>query len=244
MKNSVVQFEIRVRKSDERGDFKNDWLMSKHTFSFGEYFDPYFMGYRSLRVINEDWIQPQSGFQTHPHHDMEILTYVLEGELRHRDSMGNDGVIRAGEFQRMTAGTGVFHSEVNPSQKQALHLIQIWIHPNQFSLSPSYEQKAFLPSEGGECLRLVASLDGREGSLKIHQQTTLYLGKLVQNQSHQMQRVKGQYLWIQMIRGSLSVNDASLSAGDGASIEGEGVLEFYNLSSREESQFLLFDLEV
>ena len=173
MKNSVVQFEIRVRKSDERGDFKNDWLKSKHTFSFGEYFDPYFMGYRSLRVINEDWIQPQSGFQTHPHHDMEILTYVLEGELRHRDSMGNDGVIRAGEFQRMTAGTGVFHSEVNPSQKQALHLIQIWIHPNQFSLSPSYEQKAFLPSEGGECLRLVASLDGREGSLTIHQQTTL-----------------------------------------------------------------------
>ncbi|MDT7603712.1 MAG: quercetin 2,3-dioxygenase, partial [Acidobacteriota bacterium] len=169
---------INVRKASERGHFDFGWLNTYHSFSFGDYYDPRFMGFRSLRVINEDWVHPARGFPTHPHRDMEIITYILEGALMHRDSMGNGSVIRPGDVQRMSAGTGVRHSEANNSNAESVHLLQIWIVPDEFGIAPGYEQTTFDADEKRGRLRLVASRDGREGSVTIHQDASVYAALL------------------------------------------------------------------
>lgn len=222
---------LSVRKSEERGRTQMDWLLSYHTFSFSEYYDSKFMGFQTLRVINEDFVEPGKGFGTHPHKDMEILTYVLEGTLEHKDTMGNHSKITAGEFQLMEAGTGVQHSEFNPSSKEKVHLLQIWIQPNQKGLVPSYQQKKFGKESG---LQLVVSPDGAEGSLKIHQNARIYLGTLEKGIK---QRWKGSSIWIQATRGEIIVNGLSLRSGDGASLTQENEIEIEG-----QGEFLLFDL--
>jgi len=214
---------IRVRKSDERGHFDHGWLNTYHTFSFADYHDQEFMGFRSLRVINEDRVAPDQGFGKHAHRDMEIISYVLEGELGHSDSMGTGSVIRPGEVQRMTAGSGVTHSEKNASS-EPVHFLQIWILPERRGITPGYEQKAFPPSERDGKLRLVASHDGRDGSLTIHQDVDLYTTTLRDQASVTFDFRGGRYGWLQVTRGAVTVNGVSLDAGDGAAIEQESSL--------------------
>ena len=223
---------IRIRKAGERGHFDHGWLDTYHTFSFADYYDPEFMGFRALRVINEDRVEPGRGFGTHSHRDMEIVTYVLDGELEHRDNMGTGSVIRPGEVQRMSAGTGVLHSEVNPSRSNPVHLLQIWILPDRRGIKPEYEQKTF-PDTGK--LRLVASGDGAEGSLKIHQDAKLFAGKLG---SVQYEIAAGRYAWLQVARGTVDINGQKLNAGDGAAIEDEHTLTLRG----DNAEILLFDL--
>jgi redox-sensitive bicupin YhaK (pirin superfamily) len=230
---------ITVRRSDERGHANHGWLDTRHTFSFDRYFDPRHMGFRSLRVINEDSVAGGRGFGTHPHRDMEIITYVIEGALEHKDSMGTSSVIRPGEVQRMTAGTGVTHSEYNPSQTEAVHLLQIWILPEQDGLTPEYEQRAF-PVEGKQGkLRLVAARDGGDGVVNIHQDVSLYDASLAPGEkvSHQLEAGRG--AWLQIVNGALKVNGATLERGDGASVNDETEL---TIEAVEQSDFLLFDL--
>jgi redox-sensitive bicupin YhaK (pirin superfamily) len=227
---------IRVRKADDRGHFNHGWLNTFHTFSFADYHDPDFMGFRALRVINEDWVTPGQGFGTHGHRDMEIVTYVLEGALSHADSMGTGSVIRPGEVQRMSAGTGVMHSEKNASDEQ-VHLLQIWILPERHGLRPEYEQKAFPASERDGRLRLVASHDGRDGSLTIHQDVDLYTTTLRDGASVTFDIRPNRYGWLQVARGALSLNGQPLSAGDGAAIENET-----KLTIAGDGEALLFDL--
>jgi redox-sensitive bicupin YhaK (pirin superfamily) len=227
---------IRVRKAEERGHFDHGWLNTYHTFSFADYHDPDFMGFRSLRVINEDRVQPGQGFGTHGHRDMEIISYVLEGELGHRDSMGTGSVIRPGEVQRMSAGTGVMHSEKNASD-ELVHFLQIWILPERQGITPGYEQKAFPSSERGGRLRLVASHDGRDSSLTIHQDVDLYTTTLRSGGSVSFDFRPNRYGWAQVTRGSVSLNGQQLDAGDGAAIENE-----QKLTIAGDGEMLLFDL--
>lgn len=226
---------IRVRRAEDRGHFDHGWLNTYHTFSFADYHDPDFMGFRSLRVINEDRVEPGRGFGTHGHRDMEIISYVLEGELGHGDSMGTGSVIRPGEVQRMSAGTGVMHSEKNASA-MPVHFLQIWILPERHGIAPSYEQKAFPPSERENRLRLVASHDGRDGSLTIHQDVDLYTTTL-RDASVTFDFRPNRYGWLQVARGAVTVNGEELRAGDGAAIEKES-----QITIAGDGEVLLFDL--
>jgi redox-sensitive bicupin YhaK (pirin superfamily) len=230
---------IKIRKSEDRGHFNFGWLDTYHTFSFDQYYDPAHMHFRSLRVINEDRVAPGQGFPTHSHRDMEIITYILSGALAHRDSMGNGSVIRPGDVQRMTAGTGVSHSEYNPSDSEAVHLLQIWILPNARDLTPGYEEKTFTDEERRGKLRLIASENGGEGSVKIHQDARVYATLLDAGQRVSHELAADRYGWIQVARGSVRLNDVDLKAGDGAAASNEPVLK---LSVIEAAEFLLFDL--
>ena len=231
---------LQVRKSQDRGHANHGWLKTHHTFSFAEYRDPRFMGFRSLRVMNEDWVAPGQGFGTHPHNDMEIVTYVLSGALEHKDSMGNGEVLRPGEFQRMSAGTGITHSEFNPSPTEPVHLYQIWLYPNQKGITPSYEQKAF-PVDGRlNQFRLVASPDAAQGSLRIQQDAKIYLAEIEKNQSVALTLPDAtRYGWLQVLRGKVSVSGMELEAGDGLAISGE---ESFPVLATEAAEVMLFDL--
>jgi redox-sensitive bicupin YhaK (pirin superfamily) len=230
---------LQVRHANQRGHFDHGWLDTNHTFSFADYFDPAQMGFRALRVINEDRVAPGQGFGMHGHRDMEIVTIVLEGALEHRDSIGNGEVLRPGELQRMSAGTGIRHSEFNPSPTEPVHLYQIWLLPGQKGLSPSYEQKAFADGEKRNRLRLVASPDGRDGSLTIHQDATLYLASLADKASVVHPLAKGRAAWLQVLRGNVSVNGQPVSAGDGAAVTDEAAL---TIQAEPAAEVLLFDL--
>jgi quercetin 2,3-dioxygenase len=232
---------IQVRRGKERGHADHGWLNTYHTFSFSDYYDPKHMGFRSLRVINEDWVQPGRGFGTHGHQDMEIITYVLEGALSHKDSMGNASAIRPGEVQRMSAGTGVRHSEYNPSPAEPVHLLQIWIQPNQQGLEPSYEQKAFSYQEKLGKLRLVASEDGREGSVRIHQDASLYATILTKQASVLHQLEPDRHAYVHVASGSVLLNGKPLRAGDGAALTSEKI-ELLGTNDDEPAEILLFDL--
>ncbi len=230
---------IRIRKAADRGHFNHGWLNTYHTFSFADYFDPTQLGFRSLRVINDDRVQPGQGFGMHGHRDMEIVTYVLEGALEHRDSLGNGSVLRPGELQHMTAGTGVRHSEFNPSDKEWVHLYQIWLLPNQKGLESSYEQKAFPENQRQGKLRLVASPTGEQGSLTIHQDARLYLSTLKPGETVAHSVKPGRHAWLQVLRGQAALNGQPLSAGDGAAVSDEEKLE---IRSQDDAEVMLFDL--
>lgn len=230
---------LTIRRSQERGHANHGWLDSYHTFSFANYYDPAHMGFRSLRVINEDWIAPERGFGTHPHRDMEIISYVLEGALEHKDSMGNGSIIRPGEVQRMSAGTGVTHSEFNPSSQEAAHLLQIWILPDTAGVEPSYEQKTFSAAEKTGQLRLIASRDGREGSVQIHQDANLYAAIVQPGETLTQDLNPDRGVWIQVAVGSVTVNGESLNAGDAAALTQETVLK---LVGQSQAEVLVFDL--
>ncbi len=218
---------IQIRRANERGHANHGWLNTYHTFSFSDYYDPKFMGFRSLRVINEDWVKPGYGFPTHPHHDMEIITYVLEGSLEHKDSMGTGSVIRPGEVQKMSAGTGVRHSEFNHSEKEPVHLYQIWILPEKEGIKPMYEQKAIPVEERQGKLRLVASPQGGNGSgaVKLYQDAELYLTNLKESDTVEHKVALGRYAWVQAARGSVLVNGQELKAGDGAAVSQESTIQ-------------------
>ncbi len=230
---------IKIRKSNERGHANHGWLDTHYTFSFSDYHDPRFMGFRDLRVINEDFIEPVQGFPKHGHRDMEIITYVISGELSHRDSLGNGETIRPHEVQRMTAGTGVLHSEYS-SPTDKTHLLQIWILPDQNRLTPSYEQKLFPAKEKQGSLRLVASRGGEDRSVHINQDVKLYASMLQNGDKVSLDLADGRHAWIQLISGTLEVNGEILNAGDGAAISDESELK---IKARDDnSEFLLFDL--
>jgi quercetin 2,3-dioxygenase len=228
---------IKIRKSAERGHANHGWLDTYHTFSFADYDDPEFMGFRTLRVINEDFVAPGRGFGTHGHRDMEIVTYVLEGALGHKDNMGTASVIRPGEVQRMSAGTGVLHSEMNPSPDEPVHLLQIWILPERRNLPPEYEQKTFPAAERDGTLRLVASRDGREGSVTVHQDVSLY-GANLDGKSVSHDFAPGRHGWLQVARGTATVNGQPLAQGDGAAISDESRVTIEGTGA----EVLLFDL--
>lgn len=233
---------ITIRPQDQRGVAKFNWLDSKHSFSFGNYYDPQYMGFASLRVINEDKIIPAKGFGTHGHQDMEIITCVLSGELEHRDSMGNGSVIRPGDVQRMSAGTGVRHSEFNASATEAVHLLQIWILPEERGLEPSYEEKNFSSELKQGELILLGSRDGRNNSVTIHQDVNLYLGLLTQSDRLTYQIKDNRGIWLQVAKGEVKLNERLLQAGDGAAITDE--TEIAIAGSSPNAEFLLFDLAV
>jgi redox-sensitive bicupin YhaK (pirin superfamily) len=228
---------ITVRKSEDRGHFNFGWLDTYHTFSFDQYHDPAHMHFRSLRVINEDRVQAGQGFPTHSHRDMEIITYILSGALEHRDSMGNGSVIRPGDVQRMSAGTGVSHSEFNPSDTETVHLLQIWILPERRDLPPSYEEKA-LSAERGR-LRLIAANDGREGAVTIHQDAQVYATVLDAGQTVVHLLSESRYAWLQVARGHVSLNEVELRQGDGAAVSKESEL---TIAAHDQAEILLFDL--
>ncbi|NHC37187.1 pirin family protein [Scytonema millei] len=230
---------ITLRQSQERGHANHGWLDSYHTFSFANYYDPSHMGFRSLRVINEDRVQPGKGFGTHGHRDMEILTYVLEGALEHKDSIGNGEIVRPGEVQRMSAGTGIMHSEFNPSATEPVHLLQIWILPDRQGLEPSYEQKAFSVAQRQGKLRLIAAKDGRDGAVTIHQDVNLYSAILQPQDRVTYQLQPNRYAWLQVARGAVTLNGHSLNAGDGVATSAAELLE---ISSDRDAEILLFDL--
>lgn len=231
---------IKLRKSGERGHVQFDWLDTRHTFSFGEYHDPAHMGFGPLRVINEDHVAPGRGFGAHPHRDMEIVTYVLDGVLEHKDNIGTGSLIKPGDVQRMSAGTGIVHSEFNHSKTDPVHLLQIWILPEKRGLRPGYEQKTFAPEEKRGRLKLIASPDGRDGSVTIHQDATLYVSLLpaASAVTHTLQQ--GREAWLQVIRGRMQLNGQTLQAGDGAAIEAETKLE---IKAVEDGEVLLFDMK-
>jgi redox-sensitive bicupin YhaK (pirin superfamily) len=230
---------ITIRKSEERGHFNLGWLDTYHTFSFDQYYDPAHMHFRTLRVINEDRVAPGQGFPTHSHRDMEIITYILSGALEHRDSMGNGSVIRPGDVQRMSAGTGVSHSEYNPSETEGVHLLQIWIMPRARNLPPGYEQKAFTEDERRGRLRLVASEDGRDGSVTIQQDARLYAAILEPDTVVEHELAEGRYGWAQVARGNVKLNGVALNQGDGAAIQDEPIVK---LVAEDTAEVLLFDL--
>jgi redox-sensitive bicupin YhaK (pirin superfamily) len=208
---------FEIRKADQRGHADHGWLDTHHTFSFADYYDPKFMGFRALRVINDDRVAAGAGFGTHAHRDMEIVTWVLEGALAHRDSMGNGGVIRPGDAQRMSAGTGVRHSEMNGSESEEVHFLQIWILPERAGIAPGYEQKHFVESERRGRLRLIASPDARDGSVKLHQDVSIY-NAVLGGETVKHSFAAGRYGWLHVATGSVSANGQSLSAGDGVAI--------------------------
>jgi redox-sensitive bicupin YhaK (pirin superfamily) len=230
---------ITIRKANERGMTRTAWLESFHSFSFNNYYDPNFMGFGDLRVINDDFIKGGTGFGTHSHRDMEILTYVLKGGVLHRDSTGGSGVIRAGELQRMTAGTGVSHSEFKASKDEDLHLLQIWILPESQGLKPGYEQRSFRSDNSTGEFRLVASRDGRQGSLTIHQDAGVYVATLAEGQQVAQILQRGRKAWLQVALGSLTVGGETLEQGDGAAITDEDTL---TLKANSDAEVLLFDL--
>jgi quercetin 2,3-dioxygenase len=230
---------IRVRRAADRGHFNHGWLDTFHTFSFGDYQDPAHMGFRALRVINDDRVQPGQGFGMHGHRDMEIVTYVLEGSLEHRDSLGTGSIIRAGELQRMTAGTGVRHSEFNPSEQEWVHLYQIWLFPERSGLRPSYEQLAVNQDRRPGEFRLVASPDGADGSLTIRQDARLYLADLLPGQAVAHSLDGGRAAWLQVLRGQVNLLGADLSAGAGVAVTDERAL---TVQAAAPSEVLLFDL--
>lgn len=230
---------ITIRPANERGGANHGWLNTRHTFSFSSYYDPRHMGFRSLRVINEDRVTPGQGFGEHSHRDMEILSYVISGSLGHRDSMGNGEVIRPHEWQRMTAGTGVRHSEMNASKTEPVHFFQIWIMPEAEGIEPGYEQKLFAPEEKSGRLRLVASRDGREGSLKIHQDVSVYNALLRSGESVEHRLEAGRHAWLQVVKGVVELNGQKLNAGDGAAVSEERALA---IRAGDDSEVILFDL--
>ncbi|HKZ08429.1 MAG TPA: pirin family protein [Methylomirabilota bacterium] len=230
---------IMLRPGKERGHFDHGWLDTYHTFSFSQYHDPAHMGFRSLRVINEDRVAPGAGFPPHSHRDMEIITYVLAGGLAHRDSMGNHSVIRPGNVQRMSAGTGVTHSEYNGSKDEPVHLLQIWILPEARNLPPSYEEKEFAVEEKRGRLRLIASRDAREGSVRIHQDASVYAALLAPGQTVRHALAAGRGAWLHLVSGTAMVNGKLLGEGDAAALQDEAAVE---VAATGPSELLLFDL--
>ena len=230
---------MHFRPAKERGHANHGWLDTYHSFSFADYYDPRHMGFRSLRVINEDRVAASAGFPTHPHRDMEIITYVLEGTLQHRDSMGNGSLIRPGDVQRMSAGTGVTHSEFNASETDPVHLLQIWILPERAGIEPSYEQTFFDPSEKRGRLRLVASREGSEGSVRVHQDLKLFAGLFDAGEAADYPLAEGRHAWLQVAKGRVAVNGKELEAGDGVAIGNESQLR---IEGRQQGEVLLFDM--
>ncbi len=232
--------EMRIRPAAERGTAELGWLSSRHSFSFGQYYDPEHMGYRSLRVINDDRVRPGRGFGTHPHRDMEIISVVVEGALEHRDSLGTGSVIRPGEVQRMTAGTGVQHSEFNPSPSDEVRFLQIWIEPERKGLQPSYEQRVFPWESLRDDWVLVASRDGRDGSLRVHQDVAIYRATLSGGAKLEKNFEPGRHAWLQVIEGSVEVDGRRLDEGDGMAVDDPGTLSV--TGAGDWSDVLLFDL--
>ncbi len=230
---------IKIRPANERGGGNHGWLNTRHTFSFSDYYDPRHMGFRDLRVINEDRVAPGQGFGPHGHRDMEILSYVVSGGLKHQDSMGHGEVIRPHEWQRMSAGTGVHHSEANASRTEPVHFYQIWILPEVEGIAPGYEQKLFAPEEKTGKLKLIASRDGREGSLKIHQDVSVYNAVLRNGDEVEHQLGPGRHAWLQVIKGTVEMNGNKLGAGDGAAVSEESALA---IRASADSELILFDL--
>lgn len=230
---------VTIRRSNERGGGDYGWLKTRHTFSFNDYDDPKWVGFRSLRVINEDWVAPNGGFPTHPHRDMEIITYVLSGKLEHKDSLGTGSVILPGDGQRMSAGRGIRHSEANPSSTEAVHLLQIWILPDKPGHEPGYEQKAFPEAEKRGKFRLIASNDGADGSVKINQDAKLFVTLLAPGEGVTQALDAQRYGWLQVVKGEVELNGLKLHQGDGAAISEEKKLA---IKASEESEVLLFDL--
>lgn len=228
---------MKIRASNERGRTEIDWLDSYHSFSFNYYHDPEYVHFRSLRVINEDYVKAGAGFASHSHQNMEIITYILSGELAHKDSLGNGSTIKPGEIQRMSAGTGITHSEYNASQKDSVHLLQIWIIPEKKAIEPGYEQKSISVINGQ--WQLIASKDVSETAVKIHQDANLFVTKLLANQSINYKMSPNRYVWIQIAKGSISLNDKLLNPGDGVAISKETDLAFL---AKTDSEILLFDL--
>ncbi|HMN70496.1 MAG TPA: pirin family protein [Rhodoblastus sp.] len=230
---------LTIRKAEERGQANFGWLDSKHSFSFGHYYDPNHMGFGPLRVINDDRVAPAGGFPTHPHSDMEIISYVLEGALEHKDSLGTGSVIRPGDVQRMSAGTGVRHSEFNASKSEPVHFLQIWVIPEKRGLPPSYEQKTFSDAEKRGRLRLVGSRDGRDGSITIHQDVDLYAALLARGDEVAHEIAAGRGAWVQVARGSVTLNGETLKEGDGVAVSASGPLR---LKGADDAEVLLFDM--
>lgn len=230
---------VRVRPAGERGQTRLSWLDSKHTFSFNRYYDPKYMGFRNLRVINDDVVSPGGVFGRHPHENMEIITYVLDGAVEHKDSTGAQGVIRPGDAQRMSAGTGIFHSEANAAKDKPVHFYQIWIEPREYNIQPGYEQKTFPDGERANRLRLIAASDGRDGAVSIRANADLYAGTLDTGVAVEQPLVKGHAAWVQVARGAVEANGSLLGEGDGASIEAE---DHVRLKAEEPSEVLVFDL--
>lgn len=230
---------IQIRKAGDRGAFDHGWLDTRHTFSFAGYYDPAQRGFRSLRVMNEDRVAPGQGFGTHGHRDMEIVSYVLDGALEHRDSMGNGSVLRRGMFQRMTAGTGVEHSEFNHSSAEPVHFYQIWLLPERAGLAPGYEEMALTNGSADNRLKLVAAHAPHDGALKIHQDAAIYLGRLDADTRVSHELAADRHAWLQVLRGEVELNGQPLAAGDGAAIAEETNLE---IAAATEAEVLLFDL--
>jgi redox-sensitive bicupin YhaK (pirin superfamily) len=230
---------ITIRRAADRGHSAHDWLDSHHTFSFADYYDPAQMGFGSLRVINDDRVQAGMGFGSHSHRDMEILSYVVEGALQHRDSTGTGAIIKPGDVQRMSAGTGVVHSEFNASSEASVHFLQIWLVPEKNGIKPSYEQKTFPTSEREGQLRLVAARDGRDGSVTVHADVALYAGTFEAGQTAALAVPAGRRVWVHVVRGSVRVNENDLVEGDGAALVGERAL---NIVGLEAGEVLVFDL--
>lgn len=230
---------IALRRSQDRGHANHGWLDTYHTFSFAGYFDPNHVGFRTLRVINEDRVAPGRGFGTHPHRDMEIISYVIEGTLEHKDSMGNGSVIRPGDVQRMSAGTGITHSEFNGSRTQPVHFLQIWILPEKPGIEPSYEQKHFSLDQKRGILRLIASNDGHDGSVTIHQDASVYATVLENGQNVRHSPLPGRHVWVHIVRGKVNVSGQEIGGGDAAAITGETEIVLSGLAN---SEVLLFDL--
>lgn len=237
---------ITIRPAGERGHAKHGWLESRHTFSFADFYDPSHMGFRALRVINDDRVAPGTGFGTHPHRDMEILSYVLEGGLAHKDSTGTEGIIRPGDVQRMSAGTGVYHSEFNASKTEPVHFLQIWIQPSRMGVAPGYEQKTFATSEKQGRMRLVASPDGREGSVKLHADAVVYASVLAPGESAGLEIAPGRHAWVHVARGSVVLRAGSeaheLRDGDGVALTDESTLRLEGSADGGGGEVLVFDL--
>lgn len=232
---------LTIRRSEERGLAERSWLKSHHTFSFAEYYDPEHMGFGTLRVINEDWIKGGMGFGAHPHHNMEIITYVISGSLAHQDSLGNKAVIQPNEIQRMTAGSGIVHSEINPHSDQKTHLFQIWIKPEKKDLTPSYDQKSFAKQLDSEKMVLVVSSDGRNESVSINQDVDLYIARLKEQLTIEFEVHPQRQAWIQMVFGNITVNGQTIQIGDAMAITDEPKL---TMSGGQGAEFLLFDLKI
>jgi len=230
---------ITIRHAEDRGHENHGWLDSRHTFSFADYYDPKFTGFRSLRVLNEDRVQPGEGFGTHSHRDMEIISYVLEGALAHKDSTGSQSVIRRGTVQRMSAGKGVSHSEFNASQTEPVHFLQIWFTPERAGLRPSYEERTYSDDDMRGRWRLVASRGARDGSVNVHQDLEIHAARLGTGDSISYTPLPGRHVWLQVARGAVAVNDSRLKAGDGAAIVGEARIE---ITASDNAELLLFDM--
>ncbi|MBT9315671.1 pirin family protein [Leptothoe spongobia] len=231
---------ITIRSGSERGNANFGWLDSRHTFSFGSYYDPAHMGFGHLRVINEDKVAPGQGFPTHSHRDMEIISYVIDGALEHKDSIGNGSIIRPGDVQRMSAGTGISHSEYNASRENPVHFLQIWILPEKQGIEPGYEQTYFSPEENQGKLRLVGSRDGRDGSITIHQDVNLYAARLTIDEQIDYTLQSDRIVWIQVVRGGMALNGQSLKAGDGVAVKAAEALMIQGQS--DDTEILLFDM--